>query len=184
MGERGNDRFRPKPNSTVAWIRGPRSSLSQARSKSSIQDFEICGGIYSGAFAFGLAGVREFGYRSRELLRRLPNSWKRGSVSAVGRLCTSIAHDILFAGASVGSARASRPVEEGSESLAQERGCSVHDRRPPSHAPAQRVIAQRFRVLALSDRTGMFVLTVAMEVMRAQYARAEPSAHDPSGSRP
>jgi hypothetical protein len=32
--------------------------------------------------------------------------------------------------------------------LAQERGCSVHDRRPPSHAPAQRAIAPRFRALA------------------------------------
>jgi hypothetical protein len=40
---------------------------------------------------------------------------------------------------------------------------AVHDRRPPSHAPAQRAIAQRFRALALTDRTGMSALTVAIE---------------------
>ena len=33
--------------------------------------------------------------------------------------------------------------------MAQERGCSIHDHRPPSHAPAQRAIAQRFCALAL-----------------------------------
>ena len=36
--------------------------------------------------------------------------------------------------------------------MAQERGCSIHDHRTPSHAPAQRAIAQRFCALALFCR--------------------------------